>query len=180
MKINHFEGKTAVIATMHHKEEVIAPLLKRLGIDCRVIPEFNTDRFGTFTRDCPRPDNQLETAKLKARSVLDICEYTLAIASEGSFFPHPLLPMLPYNREVVVLYDRERSYYFWAESLSSNTNYSQTQVKNWDEALEFAQKVGFPSHGLVVITDRIIKGICDINLLEEIVNQEIKIDQLFI
>jgi hypothetical protein len=174
MTINHFQGKTAVIATMHKKEEVIAPLLKRLGIDLTVIPEFDTDRFGTFTRDCPRPDNQLETAKLKARSALDLCDHTLAVASEGSFFPHPLLPMLPYNREIIVLYNREQEYYIWAESLSTDTNYSQAQVKNWDEALQFAQKVGFPSHGLVTITDRIMKGIVDINLLEEIINYELK------
>ena len=65
-----FINRVAVLATMHHKENVIAPLLKKqLGLEVVVPPNFNTDQFGTFTRDIKRPDTQIVTAKLKARKI---------------------------------------------------------------------------------------------------------------
>ncbi|MCS6958695.1 MAG: hypothetical protein RMK91_01430 [Pseudanabaenaceae cyanobacterium SKYGB_i_bin29] len=168
---SNWQGQTAVVATMHHKEKVIAPLLAEIGIQCCTIANFDTDRFGTFTRDIPRPHNQLETAKLKARSVLDLCDHPLAIASEGSFFPHPAIPLLACNREVVVLYDRRQDIYIWAEEVSTNTNFNHCQAKTWREVEEFAEKVGFPEHGLVVIADRITKGITDWEVLKRVVTE---------
>ncbi len=170
-----FRDRTAVIATMHQKEKVIAPLLKQLGIEAITITGFDTDRFGTFTRDRERPGNQLETAKLKARSVLELCDHSLAVASEGSFFPHPALPMVPCNREIVLLYDKQKDIYFWAESVSLKTNFNHSAIQSWREAREFAQKIGFPDHGLVVKTDRrITKGIIDFHVLEEVVTSALK------
>lgn len=52
---------------MHQKEKVIAPLLEQeLCIKVIVPQDFNTDIFGTFTRDVKRPGTQIATAKLKA------------------------------------------------------------------------------------------------------------------
>jgi hypothetical protein len=102
-----FTGRTAVLATMHQKEQVIAPILQQeLGLEVIIPQGFDTDRFGTFTRDRPRPDHQLATARLKALAALEITGADLAIASEGAFAPHPDLPMLPCDRELVVLVDR--------------------------------------------------------------------------
>jgi len=54
-----FSDRLAVLATMHQKERVIAPLLEReLGIKVIVPPDFNTDIFGTFTREVKRPGTQ--------------------------------------------------------------------------------------------------------------------------
>ena len=46
-----FAGRRLCIATMHHKERVLRPLLERsLGVVCVVPPRgFDTDRFGSFS-----------------------------------------------------------------------------------------------------------------------------------
>jgi hypothetical protein len=75
---------------MHHKERVIVPVLQQeLGIKCIVPENFNTDIFGTFTREVERPGTQIAAARLKAQQALEVTGETLAIASEGSFTLHP-------------------------------------------------------------------------------------------
>ena len=51
-----FRGRLAVLATMHRKEQAIAPVLEEmLGLRIEVAHGLDTDRFGTFTREIPRP-----------------------------------------------------------------------------------------------------------------------------
>jgi hypothetical protein len=149
-----FNGRTAVLATMHQKERVIAPLLEQaIGVRTVVPGKFDTDQFGTFTRDVKRPGDQLAAARLKAEKALDLTGETLAIASEGSFAPHPAFPFIASNRELVLLLDREHNLELVGQTLSTETNYSQQKVTSDDEALAFALKAGFPEHGLVVIAN---------------------------
>jgi hypothetical protein len=102
-----FNDRLAVLATMHQKEKVIAPLLEQeLGIKIIVPQDFNTDIFGTFTREVERPGTQITAAKLKAEKALELTQENLAIASEGSFTPHPLVPYIYCNREIVVFLDK--------------------------------------------------------------------------
>ncbi len=146
-----FAHRVAVIATMHRKEQAIAPLLKQeLGMDFVVPDSFNTDRFGTFTGDVDRPANQIETARLKAQAALELTGETVAIASEGSFGPHPSLPYLPCNREIVLLLDRQHNLEIIGEAISTETNFSQKVISTQQAAQEFAEKAGFPEHGLVI------------------------------
>ena len=64
MSKNIFKGRKIVIATMHGKERVIEPLIRQvLDVDVVVPQHFNTDRFGTFSRDVKRKGTQLETAR---------------------------------------------------------------------------------------------------------------------
>jgi hypothetical protein len=149
-----FAGRVAVLATMHRKEQAIAPLLEdHLGVTTLVPSNFNTDQFGTFTNDIPRPADQLATAQIKANAALQHTGETLAIASEGSFGPHPHLPFLPCDREVVLLCDRQHQLTIVGECLSTDTNYRQDTVRTVEAALEFATAIGFPDHGLVVKVD---------------------------
>lgn len=152
---------------MHHKERAIAPLLEQeLGIQVIVPPNFNTDAFGTFTREIERPGDQLEAARLKAEKALAVTGETLAFASEGTFCPHPGLPFIPCNREIVILLDKINGLELIGQEFSTETNYSHKTVNTIEEAFEFSKKVGFPEHGLVVMvnsssgkSDEIIKGI---------------------
>jgi hypothetical protein len=162
-----FADRVAVLATMHRKERVITPILEQnLGIKLRVPENFNTDQFGTFTRDRSRPDNQKKTALLKAESALELTGESLAVASEGSFAPHPSFPMIAYNYELIVLVDRVHQLEIFGQAISTETNYSHKTVRSLEEAQNFAQTVGFPEHGLVVMShsstknpDEIVKGI---------------------
>ncbi len=156
-----------VLATMHAKEQAIAPILTReLGVEVVVPPDFNTDQFGTFTRDVNRPGDQLVTARAKAQQAMDLLGKTVGIASEGSFGPHPSFPWVAANRELVVLLDRQQGLELVGDVLVTETNYRHTQVRTMAEALEFANRVQFPDHGLVVMPtattsdpEQIIKGI---------------------
>ncbi|GAB4224689.1 MAG: hypothetical protein Kow0049_00680 [Stanieria sp.] len=171
-------NRSAILATMHQKEQVIAPLFaQEFGVKVIVPENFNSDRFGTFTRDIPRAGNQLAAARRKAEAVLDLTGETLALASEGAFFPHPHLPFLACDRELVLLLDRVNDLEIVGEELSTETNYNHCYVKNSTEALEFAQKVGFPKHSLVIMSDpdtkreeEIFKGINRPENLIEIVD----------
>lgn len=152
---------------MHQKQQVMAPILEQaLGIRLQVPSNLNTDQFGTFTRDIQRPGDQLMAARLKAAAALDLTGATLGFASEGSFGPHPFLPALAYNREVVILVDRTHNLEVVGEVVSTETNYRHQTVSSLHQAWEFAAKVGFPEHGLIVMTTAnpetpagIIKGI---------------------
>ncbi|MBD2362541.1 hypothetical protein H6G36_15340 [Anabaena minutissima FACHB-250] len=162
-----FSDRLAVIATMHHKEKVIAPLLEQeLGIRAIVPQGFNTDIFGTFTREIKRPGTQIAAAKLKAEKALEITGETLAIASEGSFNPHPIIPYIYANLEIVIFLDKANNLEIIGEEFSTETNFNHQVVKSLAEAYEFAYKIGFPEHGICLWFEvsenrhsEIIKGI---------------------
>ncbi|MBD2359468.1 hypothetical protein H6G41_33695 [Tolypothrix sp. FACHB-123] len=161
-----FSNHVAILATMHQKQQAIAPILEPLGIKIIVPPNFNTDVFGTFTREIARTGTQIEAAKLKATKALELTGAKLAIASEGSFAPHPYLPYIYSNREIVILLDRENDLEIIGEELSLETNFNHQVVENIQQAYDFAQKIGFPEHGLIMSyqqsakdNSEIIKGI---------------------
>lgn len=149
-----FRGRQAVLLTKHGKEQVIKPLFEE-ATGCRVIVEagFDTDLFGTFTREIGRPGTQEETARLKARKGMELRGADLALASEGSFGPHPLVPFVPLNREIVLLLDAREGLEVCGEYAGTETNYAQTLVSGWEEAEQFARQAGFPDHYLVVRPD---------------------------
>lgn len=164
MSNSFFANRIGVIATMHQKEKAIAPLLEQaLDIKTIVPPNFNTDTFGTFTREIKRQGTQLEAARLKAAKALSLTHETLAFASEGTFVPHPALAYLPCNREIVLLLDKKHNLEIIGQELSTETNYSHQIINTLEDAFSFASKVGFPEHGLLVRKDtsaqEIIKGI---------------------
>ncbi|MBE9010637.1 hypothetical protein IQ250_10500 [Pseudanabaenaceae cyanobacterium LEGE 13415] len=167
-----FKNRIAVLATMHRKEDAIAPILESdLGLKIQVPTDFDTDRFGTFTREIARSGDQLEAARKKALAALEIVGGDLAIASEGSFAPHPSFPMLPCDREIVLLIDTLNDLEIIGESISTETNFNHRTVSNYDQAYQFAMKVGFPDHKLVVIKQHeIVKGIGDFDQLKEAVS----------
>jgi hypothetical protein len=137
---------------MHQKEAVIAPVLQTaLEISVQVLSDFNTDAFGTFTRDVPRPGSQRETARRKAQAALAQSGHTLAIASEGAFFPHPAMPWVACDRELILLLDGQHNLEVIGEVLSTQTNYAHATVQSEKAAMAFAQSIGFPEHGLVAM-----------------------------
>ncbi|WP_414588256.1 DUF6671 family protein [Scytonema sp. PCC 10023] len=177
-----FVNRVAVLATMHHKEKVIAPIIEQeLGIKVIVPQDFDTDRFGTFTREVKRTGNQIEAARLKAEKALEVTGETLALASEGTFGPHPISPFIPCNREVVLLLDKTNELEIVGQELSIETNFSQKIVGSLQEAQDFADTIGFPEHALVVMLssspksqDEIIKGIKTTEQLVEAVEFALK------
>jgi hypothetical protein len=167
-----WRDRLITIATMHHKEKVIAPIIKaEIGVRAIVPADFDSDRFGTFTRDIARMGNQLEAARQKALAALELTGGDLAIASEGVFIPYPSYPALPYNQEIVLFLDLINQLEVVSRFDSTETNFSHICVKFFRQVEGFAKQIGFPDHALVVIeaNGEIHKGIQDIAQLKEIV-----------
>ncbi len=149
--MNYFQGKKGVLATMHGKEQVIAPTLKeKVGLDIFVPESFNSDRFGTFTRDIRRPGDQLQTARKKALAAMRQTGATIGIASEGSFGFHPSSPFSSFNFELVLLIDMENDLEIVGHHGTSKTNLSSRVIQSIDEAVDTANKWNFPRNGLIV------------------------------
>jgi hypothetical protein len=143
--------KPWVIATMHGKDRVIAPLLRdALGVHTILPTQLNTDRFGTFTREIPRTGSQLDAARAKARAAIQETRSNVAIASEGSFAQHPHLPFVQSNLELVLLVDTIRNIEIIGTHRSSTVQARGKTVSTLAEARACADEWGFPNQGIVV------------------------------
>ncbi|HET6431772.1 DUF6671 family protein [Dyella sp.] len=146
-------GEIAVLATMHGKERAIAPLLSRfLGVHVVVPEAFDTDRFGTFSRDVARTGTPLETARAKIAAGFErVAEARLGLASEGSFGPHPVVPFLAWGSERVVLVDRASGLELVGQHEAPARHVVHAQVHHVEDARAFAARVGFPRQGVIVM-----------------------------
>lgn len=148
---NYFINRKAALGTKHNKELVIAPILKKaLGLNVVIPNNFDSDKFGTFTADVDRNFSQRETAKLKALEAMNLLKFDIGIGSEGSFTPHPSFPSLILNTEIIALIDNKYSFEIYGIS-SEIVDYAQArEVNNIDEVIEFAKKINFPKHAVVL------------------------------
>ena len=165
-------GRRVAFLTQHGKEKVIAPTLEAM-LGCKVshVTGYDTDLFGTFTRDIPRAGTQLGAARKKARIGMDLAGLPIGIASEGSFGPDPFTGMFSWNVEMIVWIDDTLGIEVVGVA-SGKTSFSHLLTENWEQAETFARTAGFPEHGLVARPQheddpRIRKGIADWETLRE-------------
>lgn len=162
-----FEGRKLLIVTKHKKEQVIAPIFeKELGVKTIVSTLIDTDNFGTFSRETERLHDPLYTVREKCKTAMRIENFDLAIASEGSFGTHPHLFFASADEEFLLLLDYKNNLEIVARELSTETNFAGTEVLTENDLLQFASKVGFPSHALILRkeahgAESILKGITD-------------------
>ena len=147
-----YAGSCIIIATKHAKSEaIIKPFWDILGAS---IMEYviDTDILGTFTGEVERQGTALECAKRKCELSLEMlgskAEYFLA--SEGSFGPHPLMPFIPCDHEVLYFIDKRKDFHLHLSLLSEKTNYQMQEVESLEELQLFASKAQFPSHALIL------------------------------
>ena len=146
-----FSGRRIVIATMHRKDEVIAPLLKsELDLVPLVDPSIDTDQLGTFTGEIERKKDPLTTLREKCKLALIASGCDLAIGSEGSFGPHPIFFFSPANDELMLFIDKKNNLEIFERELNTSTNFNSTYVDNLTDLLEFAERALFPSHHLIM------------------------------
>jgi len=151
MSCAFFAGRQAALLTMHRKERAIAPLLTPVfGTEIKTVNGFNTDHYGTFSREVPRSGTQIEAARQKAHKAIELTGLEIGLSSEGSFGAHPMVPYLPWNVELVMLVDNKTNLELVGEYCSATTNYAQKTVRDLAGAEEFARQIGFPDHWLIV------------------------------
>lgn len=149
--ISPFEGRKLVVATMHKKEMIMTSLLEEhLGVKVVVPLRFDSDKFGTFTRETARVGNQLEAARAKAHAAMISEGVDLAVASEGSFGAHPSMPFVQSNFELVLLVDKKNGREIRGHHRTLETNIDGQYVSTVEEALKFARAIGFPEHGIII------------------------------
>ncbi len=168
-----YHGQRAVLSTKHGKERVVAPaLMAGVGLVVEVADNLDTDALGTFTGEIPRVGTMREVAVRKARLGMAAARLPLGLASEGSFGPHPLVPFVPGDRELLVLVDDQLGIEVAEEALSMDTNFAHRTATERDDLGEFLRRVRFPSHGLIVRPsagpkEPLFKGITTVPALRE-------------
>lgn len=172
-----FKDRRLVIATMHKKEQVIAPILESgLGVKCILPEHFNSDQWGTFSGEIERKLDPIETARQKCLKAMELTGCDIGIASEGSFGPHPSIFFIQADDEFLLLIDSKNNIEIVCRELSTQTNFNSKTIQTEKELLDFALMVDFPSHGLILkgINDdqnTIHKGIIDQDELIQLFNE---------
>ena len=166
-----YEGCAAALSTQHGKQSAIAPVFSALtGIDVRVPDGIDTDQLGTFTGEIARPASMRDTARLKAIMGMKASGLAVGIASEGSFGPHPVIPFLPADREMMIFIDSERGLEVVEEQISEATNFDSLELAPGADMDGFLSRIGFPRHAVIFRCDgQIFKGITSRDVLDQLV-----------
>lgn len=147
----YFRDRAIYIVTMHQKEQVIAPLIKKiLGLDAVVPSKINTDKLGTFSREIERSNSVIETLRLKCDLVLNQHPKAIAIASEGSFGQHPFMFFTHADEEMVMFKDPLNGIEVVGKHLTTETNFDSGFVRDKNELEQFLQDAGFPEQGIIL------------------------------
>ena len=181
---NSYAGGVIALASQHGKERVMAkPLWHGLGLTLRRAEHVDTDAFGSFSGEQPRPSDALTTCRLKAEAGMDALGLDLGIASEGAFGPHPALPLLPVGREWITFVERPRNLVITEQLVSRFTNFSSCIGTDPEAIAAWLRGVGFPSHGLMVQPHRgdrspsagwLAKGVHDGQRLAELMAEAVQ------
>ncbi len=150
-----YAGQTLVLASKHGKQRALArPLRLALGLELRLAEGLDTDSLGTFSGEVERQGSASHTCRRKAELGLSVSGCDLAIASEGSFGPHPQIPWLPAGEEILVFLDARRDLLIQERRRGLRTNFDQRVVSAPEDLGPWPQQVGFPSHALIVRAHR--------------------------
>ena len=140
-------------------------------------PELDTDILGTFTGEIERHGTPREVALRKARLGMSATGASLGLASEGSFGPHPSVPLVPADHELLAFVDDELGTEVVESVLSLHTNFAHHSAITLADLQDLVVRAHFPSHGLIVRPnsglqpDLLFKGITDIGALQEAVER---------
>lgn len=161
--VSPYAGRTFALLTQHGKEQVVSPILRdRLDVGVQLISSFDTDSFGTFTREVPRHGSQLEAARAKARKAIEIAGCPYGLGSEGSFSPE-IFGLGTANVEFLILLDDDREIEIAGRAHGVGV-FHHGRVSDDSQLEVFALMAGFPEHSLVLrpsneFDTRITKGI---------------------
>ncbi len=154
-----YAGARVALATRHGKERVIAAALQR-GLDAELVhlSWIDTDTLGSFCGTVAREGSMAQACHAKAEWALREGGTGLAIASEGSFGPHPAVPFLAAGWECMVFLDPARGLRIEEQLLAPRTNFAHRLlptaahgVAAWPhDLMAWLERVGFPSHALIV------------------------------
>lgn len=148
--MSRYQNRTAVLATMHAKEQAIAPPLRALGLSLLVPPALDTDALGTFSGEVERPGSPFDVVVRKARLGMQRAGLPLGIASEGSFRDSTWIDIGAGGHEILAFVDAERQIEIVEELRHAPTNFAYVETRDGGDLGPFLQRIGFPDHALIV------------------------------
>lgn len=174
-----YQKQKILIVTRHQKQTVIAPAFKKyLKSEIITTEHFDTDQFGTFDGEINRVNNAEQTCLIKAKTAAQQLGYDLAIASEGSFGPHPTIPFIPGAIEIISLVDLKNDVTFSEYTVTEKTNYTTLDFKQNESYQHFLKKAQFPEHAVILKSldpEKVIaKGITDPTVLNDLIKHAFK------
>ncbi|CAB4594437.1 unannotated protein [freshwater metagenome] len=169
---SRYLGRRACLATLHDKLDLIAPAMEsHLGLEV-FVEGVDTDRFGTFSGEVPRPRSAYETALIKARAGMVASDARFGLASEGSIGTNSFFPLVS-DVEFVVFIDDEEGFEVAEQATSFDIVAHRWVVDDLRTDGDQLHRAGFPSHGLIVHPEDsslpVFKGIHDLDELESAV-----------
>lgn len=145
-KQSPYQDCRIVLTTKHKKVDAIRPAFGELLSAEIVTCEVDTDQLGTFSGEVEREGTAFECACRKCEWGMKLTGADYAIASEGSFGPHPSIPFFPCDHEILYFIDEKRGIRLQESLLSEKTNYRMISTATIDDLNCFAEKALFPSH----------------------------------
>jgi hypothetical protein len=146
-----YAGQQVCLATMHGKERATGrPFRLGLGVELVLPPDLDTDSLGTFTGESARPADAATTCRIKAEAGMANTGLPLGLASEGSFGPHPAVPLLAVGHEWMTFVDGAQGLVVTEQLLCWRTNFSHCLLAPGEDPAAWLQRVGFPVHAVIV------------------------------
>ncbi|MFG0380739.1 DUF6671 family protein [Pseudomonas sp. zbq_18] len=136
--------------TCHEKTRLVADALAPLGLRIDTVNSYDTDHFGTFSREVPRQGSAHDSAQAKAQLACSLGATRYGLGSEGSFARDPHLGWLPWDYEILCLWDAQLEYPVFAMAGSGATNYAQAEIASLEQAETFLRRARFPEHALIL------------------------------
>jgi hypothetical protein len=146
-------------------------LRRALGVDLVVPDALDTDELGTFSGEIARVGDPGSVCLTKARLGMAMTGLRIGFASEGSFGPHPSVPFMPADHEVMTFVDDDRDLIIVERMLAVETNFSHREARDVGELTDWLLAVGFPRHAVIVrpksaaLDTRIEKGLTSLDAL---------------
>jgi len=173
------DGLRVALGTMHGKDTAIAPALARLGITVIVPDDLDTDRFGTFTGEIPRAGEIEDAARAKARAAISATGLPIALASEGSYGPHPVIPFVPLGQELILWRDETLGYEVIERVFDETPCFDHVETATARDANAFLERIGFPETAIVAApatqpTAPVAKGVRDPEALTSAIAQAVE------
>ena len=94
-------GRRVVFLTCHDKTRLVSEPLAALGFTVESLTTYNTDHFGTFSREVGRTGSAEDTVLAKAKLAADLGGARYGLGSEGSFGRDPHIGWMPWVKNGV-------------------------------------------------------------------------------
>ena len=145
-------GQTIYLPTLHGKGPTLTSVLApTLGITQVQEVPVDTDKLGTFCGAVDRPNGPLFALATKIAAAKEMVpKGRLFMASEGSFRPHPTVPLQMVNLEWLKFADLDTGFECTVQSMTTTMENHERRVTHVDELHEAIKPYRLPEHAVMV------------------------------